>query len=112
MRHNKQNIHVFISNFPHFQLIVIVVACFSQSECKTVRHNHMMKKVSHLKPTKGPKSVLDAFKSLPEEDFAFIKQLDKQFKKFGDNIKIKIQKENRTTTQSKNSKRTIDGSLG
>lgn len=71
----------------------------------------MVKKtILHQKPKKGHKNVIDAFKGLPAEDIEFIKQLDKQFNKFGDNIKIKIQKENRTS--SKNTKRTIDGSLG
>lgn len=57
-----------------------------------------------------PKSIVDIFRGLPADDIEFIRQLDKQFEKFGDNIKIKIEKENRTTT--KNSKRTIEGSLG
>lgn len=51
------------------------------------------------------------FRDFPADDREFIKQLDKQFEKFGDNIKIKVEKQNATTT-SKNSKRTIDGSLG
>lgn len=68
----------------------------------------------HIKPTKGPKSVLDAFKTLPQDDFEFIKQLDKQFNQFGSNVKIKVQKVNQTAAalSSKNVKRTIDGSLG
>lgn len=81
------------------------------AECKITRHSSVVKKSAlHQKPKKGQKNVIDAFKGLPAEDIDFIKQLDKQFKKFGDNIKIKIQKENRTT--SKNSKRTIDSNLG
>lgn len=80
-------------------------------DCKTQRIQHQLKKAAtHIKPTKGPKNVLDAFKSLSADDFEFIKQIDKQFKQYGDNVKIKIKKENRTTT--KNIKRTIDGSLG
>ena len=67
----------------------------------------------HIKPTKGPKNVLDAFKTLPKDDFEFIKQLDKQFNRFGNNVKIKVQKVNQTAESSgKNVKRTIDGSLG
>lgn len=54
--------------------------------------------------------MLEAFKNLPADDFEFVKQLDKQFKKFGSNVKIKVQAVNKTT--SKNQKRTIDGSLG
>lgn len=79
---------------------------------KTQRIQHQLKKAAtHIKPTKGPKNVLETFKSLSSDDFEFIKQIDKQFKQYGDNVKIKIQKENRTTT-NKNIKRTIDGSLG
>lgn len=81
-------------------------------DCKSSRSNQSLKKATtHLKPTKGPKNVLDTFKALPADDFEFIKQLDKQFNKFGDHVKIKLQKVNRTTS-SKNTKRTIDGSLG
>lgn len=83
----------------------------SVADAKTQRIQHQLKKATtHIKPTKGPKSVLDTFKDLSADDFEFVKQLDKQFKQYGDNVKIKIQKENRTT--SKNIKRTIDGSLG
>lgn len=77
---------------------------------KNVRKSHVIKKASSLKPTKHPKAILDLFREFPADDREFIKQLDKQFEKFGDNIKIKIQKEN--VTNSKNIKRTIDGSLG
>lgn len=80
-------------------------------ECKSSRKVIAVKKASSLKPTKLPKNIVDVFKGLPTDDIEFIKQLDKQFEKFGNNVKIKIQKENRTIT-SKNSKRTIDGSLG
>lgn len=93
------------------QIIVAVIVWTNLADCKTVRTNHALKKATaQLKPTKSPKNVLDTFKSLPPEDFEFIKQLDKQFAKFGQNVKIKLQKVNRTT--SKNIKRTIDGSLG
>lgn len=78
---------------------------------KSVRTNQALKKATaSLKPTKSPKNVLESFKNLPADDFEFVKQLDKQFKKFGSNVMIKVQSVNRTT--SKNQKRTIDGSLG
>lgn len=93
------------------QVIVAVFVWTHLADGKATRTQQSLKKATaHLKPTKSPKSVLEAFKSLPADDLEFIKQLDKQFKNFGDNVKIKIQKENRTT--SKNIKRTIDGSLG
>lgn len=81
---------------------------------KRTRTEHALKKATvHIKPTKGPKNILDAFKNLPQDDLEFIKQLDKQFNKFGDNVKIKVQKVNQTTpASSKNVKRTIDGDLG
>ena len=72
--------------------------------------NQLTKKATSQKPTKHPKAIVDLFREFPADDREFIKQLDKQFEKFGDNIKIKIEKENVTT--SKNTKRTIDGSLG
>lgn len=77
---------------------------------KNVRKNHVIKKASSQKPTKHPKAILDLFREFPADDREFIKQLDKQFQKFGENIKIKVEKEN--VTNSKNIKRTIDGSLG
>lgn len=78
---------------------------------KTIRTNQALKKAAAaLKPTKSPKNVLEVFKNLPADDFEFIKQLDKQYSKFGNNVRIKVQNVNRTT--SKNQKRTIDGSLG
>ncbi|XP_055855393.1 uncharacterized protein LOC129918718 [Episyrphus balteatus] len=71
------------------------------------------KKVITLKkkPTKSPitKSPIDSFKDLPDDDLEFIKELDKQFKLHGDKIKIKVERENTTT---KNSKRTVEGDLG
>ncbi|XP_055694863.1 involucrin isoform X2 [Lutzomyia longipalpis] len=71
------------------------------------------KKAFSGKPTKTPKSVVDLFNGLPEEDIKFLKELDKQFKVHGDTIKIRIERDNTTgTTQGKNSKRTIDGDLG
>lgn len=81
-------------------------------QCKSRDLNHRLKKATtQLKPTKGPKNVIENFKNLPAEDLNFIEQLDKQFSKFGNNVKIKIQKENRTSA-NKNTKRTIDGNLG
>lgn len=77
---------------------------------KPVRKVYLGKKASSRKPVKEPKAILEIFKDLPSDDLDFIKQLDKQFQKFGNNVKIKVEKEN--TTTSKNSKRTIDGSLG
>lgn len=82
-----------------------------RADGKNVRASQALKKATAtLKPTKSPKNVLEAFKNLPADDLEFIKQLDKQFSKFGNNVKIKLQKVNRTTT--KNQKRTIDSSLG
>lgn len=80
------------------------------ASAKQTRKTHTSKKASSQKPTKHPKPLVDLFSDFPADDREFIKQLDKQFEKFGDNIKIKVQKVNATT--SKNSKRTIDGSLG
>lgn len=95
----------------NLQLIVITIISAHVTECKLTRRNHGLKKATtHLKPTKNPKTIIDAFNGLPAEDIEFIKQLDKQFNKFGGNVQIKVQKENRTT--GKNTKRTIDGSLG
>lgn len=94
----------------NLQLIFITIICEQATECKLIRRNHGLKKAAaQLKPTKGPKTIIDAFNGLPAADIEFIRQLDKQFNKFGDNVKIKVQKENRTT--SKNTKRTIEGSL-
>jgi hypothetical protein len=70
------------------------------------------KKASSAKPTKTPKSVLDHFTELPADDLEFIKQLDKQFKLHGEKVKIKVERVNKTSTDGKNSKRTIDGDLG
>lgn len=95
------------------QIAVIIVLHAHGSECKVTRTSHAVKKASSVQlkvPKKGQKSILDAFKGLPTEDIEFLKQLDKQFKQFGDNVKIKVQRDNRTA--SKNTKRTIEGSLG
>lgn len=86
--------------------------CAHVTESKLTRRNHGLKKsTTHLKSTKGTRNIIESFNNLPEADIAFIKELDKQFNKFGGNVKIKVQKENRTIS-NKNSKRTIDGSLG
>lgn len=68
------------------------------------------KKASYLKPTKSPKSILEQFKQLPADDLAFLREVDKQFKNHGNNIKIKVVKDN--STNSKNQKRTINGDVG
>lgn len=81
-----------------------------EATAKNARKTHLLKKATSQKPSKQPKVLLDQFKEYPVDDREFIKQLDKQFEKFGDNIKIKVEKVNATT--SKNSKRTIEGSLG
>lgn len=99
---------------PHTQVIAVIFLWVNLVSAKRTRAEHALKKATvHIKPTKGPKNILEAFKSLPQDDLEFIKQLDKQFNKFGDNVKIKVQKVNQTAaTSSKNVKRTIDGSLG
>lgn len=91
-------------------MCILSVQLSTAATIKPVRKTYLGKKATLRKPTKTPKAVLDVFKGLPSDDFDFIKQLDKQFQKFGNNIKIKVEKANATT--SKNSKRTIDGSLG
>lgn len=97
--------------FRFLQIAIIVAIHVNVSECKVTRHSHATKKaIGQQKAKKGQKSIVDAFKGLPVEDIEFLKQLDKQFKQFGDNVQIKVQRDNRTT--SKNTKRTIDGSLG
>lgn len=76
------------------------------------KYEKFMKKARGTKPTKGPKTLLDEFAALSPQDTEFIKQLDKQFKLHGDKIKIKVERENNTAVGNKNSKRTIEGSLG
>ncbi|XP_046802325.1 putative mediator of RNA polymerase II transcription subunit 26, partial [Lucilia cuprina] len=74
------------------------------------------KKVSSIKKNPSRTSlkkiadITEKFKDLPADDLAFIKELDKQFKLHGGKVKIKV--ENKNVTESKNSKRTIDGELG
>lgn len=104
------------------QLIGLLSIYLAMVECRSSvqlsHHQHPrqrlkyrgVKKASSHKPVKSPKNIVEVFKGLPADDIEFIKQLDKQFEKFGNNIRIKIEKVNRT--MAKNSKRTIDGSLG
>lgn len=68
------------------------------------------KKASSVKPTKHRKSIVEEFNGLPPEDIDFIKELDKQFNDLGQKIKIKVQRDNSSDTKS--TKRTIDGDLG
>ncbi|KAH8246095.1 hypothetical protein KR026_009475, partial [Drosophila bipectinata] len=66
--------------------------------------------------TKAPGSapaLAESFGNLPADDLEFIKELDKQFKLHGNKIKIKVERDNSTTSGGgKNSKRTIEGDLG
>lgn len=72
------------------------------------------KKATYLKPTKNPKALVDQFRALPADDVAFIKELDKQFATYGENVKIKVTKVNGTNggVPGKNVKRTINGEVG
>lgn len=81
------------------------------STAAIARQEKIIKKPLGLKPTKSPKSIIDEFRHLSPEDVEFLKQVDKQFKVHGDKIKIKVERENKTTA-NKNTKRTIDSSLG
>lgn len=76
------------------------------------RQEKIIKKPHGLKPTKPSKTIIDEFRHLSSEDLEFLKQVDKQYKVHGDKIKIKVERENSTAVVNKNSKRTIDGSLG
>jgi hypothetical protein len=76
------------------------------------RQEKIIKKPLGLKPTKAPKTIIDEFRNLSPDDFEFLKQVDKQFKVHGEKVKIKVERENTTTVVNKNSKRTIDDSLG
>lgn len=83
------------------------------SAAAIARQEKIIKKPHHgVKPTKSPKTIIDEFRGLAPEDVEFLKQVDKQFKEHGDKIKIKVERENTTTVVNKNTKRTIDGSLG
>lgn len=90
--------------------LLIATIIYASASKSNEKISKPIKKANSVKPTKYPKSLLDEFSGLTEDDTKFIKELDKQFKVHGDQIKIKIKKENTTTT--KNSKRTIDGALG
>lgn len=76
------------------------------------RHEKIIKKPLSLKPTKPTKTIIDEFRHLTPEDMEFLKQVDKQFKVHGDKIKIKVERENRTLSLNKQTKRTIDTSTG
>lgn len=66
-----------------------------------------------MKPTKAAKNVLDQFKDhLSPEDAEFIKQIDEKFKAHGDKLSIKLERDNSTKAVNKNTKRTIEDSLG
>lgn len=69
------------------------------------------KKIKPHKPTKSPKALAEYFSNLSADDKAFIKELDKQFNKHGNKIKIKVERENGTVA-GKNTKRGLDGELG
>jgi hypothetical protein len=76
------------------------------------KQEKIIKKPLNLKPAKSSK-LLDEFQQhLAPEDADFIKQIDKQFKEHGDKLKIKFERENSTKPANKNTKRTIDDSLG
>lgn len=75
------------------------------------KQEKIIKKAHGAKPTKHPKSILEEFRGLAPADAEFIRQVDKQYKLYGDKIKIKVEREN-ATNANKNTKRTIDTSLG
>lgn len=120
IRHRKQLacsiiVHVIHANFSisfqlQFQINLILLANSIEAIAKQEK---IIKKPLNLKPTKTPAktSLIDEFRHLPAEDLEFIKQIDKQFKLHGENITIKVEREN-ITKANKNSKRTIEGSLG
>lgn len=77
------------------------------------KQEKIIKKPLNLKPTKISKTVVDEFRQhLTPEDAEFIKQIDKQFAKHGDKLTIKLERDNATKPANKNTKRTIDDSLG
>lgn len=71
---------------------------------------NLIKKNSLKTSLKKIANITEKFKDLPADDLEFIKELDKQFKLHGGKVKIKV--ENNNITETKNSKRTIDGELG
>lgn len=94
----------------YFQILVLLVA---NEIAAVAKQEKIIKKPLNLKPVKNSKSVLEEFQQhLAPEDADFIKQIDKQFKDHGDKLKIKFERENSTKPMNKNTKRTIDDSLG
>lgn len=83
---------------------------------KAVERSSYPKKVSFIKKNSWKASlrkianITEKFKDLPADDLQFIKELDYQFTQHGGKVKIRI--ENNNITETKNSKRTIDGELG
>lgn len=96
----------------NFQQVLIVLLVDGISA--VAKQEKIIKKPLNLKSTKTPqKTVLDEFREhLTSEDAEFIKQIDTQFKKHGDKLSIKLERENSTKPFNKNAKRTIDDSLG
>ena len=86
--------------------MTISINCIGNGEKKSA----VPKKAIYQKPIKSPKGLADRFGGLAADDMAFIKELDRQFATFGNNIKIKVVNEN--STNSKNIKRTINGEVG
>lgn len=93
-------------------VLSIFALVLGKSEKKNATSAIPPKKATYLKPTKGPKSLVDRFRALPVDDLAFIKELDKQFATYGGNVKIKVAKVNATGNIGKNVKRTINGEVG
>ncbi|XP_037036733.1 putative uncharacterized protein DDB_G0282133 [Bradysia coprophila] len=91
-------------------LIVVCLLVGSIDASKQSDKKSSQKKATYVKPTKTPKSILEQFKELPPDDLAFLKEVDKQFKNHGNNIKFRVVKDN--STNSKNQKRTINGDVG
>lgn len=87
-----------------------VTTTSTRSPLKKSTISALPKKATYLKPTKNPKTLVDQFRALPPDDVAFIKELDKQFATYGENVKIKVTKVN--ATAAKNVKRTINGEVG
>jgi len=95
----------------NFQQVLIVLLVDEISA--VAKQEKIIKKPLNLKPTTPQKTVLDEFREhLTSEDAEFIKQIDTQFKKHGDKLSIKLERENSTKPFNKNAKRTIDDSLG
>nr|XP_019528904.2 transcription factor SPT20 homolog [Aedes albopictus] len=92
-------------------LVAVLALQTSAADREKKPEKRPTKKASSAKPTKSPKSIVEEFTGLPPEDIDFIKELDKQFNEAGGNkLKIKVQRDNSSETRS--SKRTIDGELG